>query len=146
MDDATSKLGDEAATRALVDLARRLPAADGPGSDALAEALRDGPGIGPGPSATPGELARRALRVLAEIDPGREALAERARGPSLEFFEPATTLAVAAAALVVLQTRVGFRRDPDGRFQLDIEKAAMGDDALTALVEALRRWFSAGLP
>ncbi len=44
-----------------------------------------------------------------------------------------------SAALVALQTRVRFRRNPDGTWSLDIEKKAASDGLLKSVADLARK-------
>jgi hypothetical protein len=105
---------------------------------ALAEALAVAP---PEEPATEGDIARLALRLLAEDPSERAALVALAAAPPPERFDPATTLAVAAAALVVLQTHVRFARDKAGRWTLTVEKKPTTEALLKPLVQKLLTLF-----
>jgi hypothetical protein len=98
-------------------------------------------GDAPPNATTEGELARAALTVLAE-DP---AFAEPIKimtsqaGTSTgnqRYFEP-STVALTTAVLLVLQTRVRFKRDKDGKWSLDIDKKSGSDSAIKLLVQRL---------
>jgi hypothetical protein len=102
---------------------------------ALAEGLAVTPPEEPAPE---GDVARLALRLLAEEDPStREAIVALASAPPAQRFDPATTLAVTAAALLVLQTHVRFARNAAGKWTLTVEKKPTSDSLLKPLVQAL---------
>ena len=52
------------------------------------------------------------------------------------YFEPSTIL-LTTAALLVLQTRVKFKRDHTGKWSFEIEKRVASDGAVKLLVERL---------
>ena len=89
-----------------------------------------------GPPARAGDLARAALLVLAEDPRHGDAVRTLVSGPEARSFVLGE-IAVVTAALVVLQTRVKFSRDKDGKFTLLVEKAAASDGLLKALAEKL---------
>ena len=86
-----------------------------------------------------GDLARQALLLVAEDPATREAISTMAeRVPETrERFDFGTTVALAAAVLVALQTHVHFERDKNGRWPIQVEKRATKDTLLKPLVEKL---------
>src|SRR5262249_53331831 len=91
--------------------------------------------------ATEGDLARAALAVLSEdpqyaepiqIMSGANALSD----PKHFAIDPAS-IAVTAAALLALQTRIKWKRDAEGKWTFEIEKKASGDGTVKLLVERL---------
>jgi hypothetical protein len=102
---------------------------------ALAAAFGDAPAAG----SSEGDLARAALALLAE-DPAYAGPIEiMARQPATgadRYIEP-TTIALTTAALLVLQTRIKFRRDHTGKWSFEIEKKAASDGAVKLVVQHL---------
>ena len=98
------------------------------------------------PSVTPtseGDLARAALGVLAQDPAFAEPIQRMARQAAAgvptsgqRYFEP-TTIALTTAVLLVLQTRVKFKRDHTGKWSIEIEKKTAGDGAIEVLVQRL---------
>lgn len=106
------------------------------------EALAGTFGVAVGTEASEGDLARAALDLLAE-DPefsGRIHALVRSAAMSpashRHHLDPGT-VALTAAALLVLQTRVKFKRTPAGKWSLEIEKKASSEGALKRLAERL---------
>jgi hypothetical protein len=100
--------------------------------------LQDEFSIAPGPEhPSKGDLARQTLIVLAEDPESREAIIRLSKGTPPQRFEPVTTVALIAAALIALQTHVRFERDADGQLKLLIEKKATKDTLLKPLVQKL---------
>jgi len=93
---------------------------------------------------TEGDLARDTFVVLAEDPQHRDTVRSLIRGPKPERFTPMGTVAVVAAALVVLQTRVKFDRDKEGRWSLRIEKHAASDSLLKSFVSKLVSFLDGG--
>lgn len=91
--------------------------------------------------ANEGELALAALDLLRQ-DP---ALAEPIQLMSSQAGEPASrqryleplTIGLATAALLVLQTRVKFKRDHTGKWSLELNKSSSSDSTLKLLVQRL---------
>ena len=94
-----------------------------------------------GPATTPvsdGELARQALLVLAEDPDTRNAIETMAVQPqNLQKFDFGASIALTAAVLIVLQTRVKFERGRDGKYSLLVEKKPTSDALLKGLVQKL---------
>jgi hypothetical protein len=87
------------------------------------------------------ELARSALSVLEENPEFREpiqAMLKQSKHSSenQRYVEPAS-IALATAAVLVLQTRVKFKVGSDGKWSIEIEKTAGSDGALKLLVQRL---------
>lgn len=92
-------------------------------------------------SATEGELAVAALGVLAEnpefAEPIRVMAGQAASDAwQRRYMEPAT-IAVTTAALLALQTRIGFKIDHTGKWSLILDKKAASDSVLKLLVQRL---------
>jgi hypothetical protein len=114
--------------------ARLRPAAPDP---ALTPELRAALGSAIGAAAAPvseADLARAALDVLAEdpefAEPIRIMSREEA-APAQRFIDPGT-IAIATAAILVLQTRFKGKWN-----HIEIEKKALGDAALKLLIQRL---------
>ena len=94
-----------------------------------------------GPATTPvsdGELARQALLVLAEDpDTGNAIETMAAKPQSLQKFDFGASIALTAAVLIVLQTRVKFERGANGKWSLQVEKKPTSDALLKGLVQKL---------
>ena len=97
-------------------------------------------GHAPQNATTEGELARAALNVLAEdpafSEPIQLMTRQAAASTGQRYFEPAT-VALTTAVLLVLQTRVHFNRDKDGKWFLDIDKPSASDSTVKLLVQRL---------
>jgi hypothetical protein len=104
---------------------------------ALAEALDVAP---PEQPVSEGDVARCALRLLAEDPSAREAIVALAAAPPPERYDVTTTL-TAAAVLLVLQTHVRFARDKAGRWTLTVEKKPTTETLLKPLVQKLLALF-----
>jgi hypothetical protein len=88
-----------------------------------------------------GELARDAVRLLADDPDYREAVTFLSGVPPEAFAVPGMgTIALTVAALVVLQTYILFERDPDGKIHIKIEKQPAGEGLLKSLVGAILRF------
>jgi hypothetical protein len=105
---------------------------------ALAEALDIAP---PHEPASEGDVARLALRLLAEDPVQRQTILTLASEPPRERFDFTATLAVAAAVLLVLQTHLRFARDKDGKWTLTVEKEPTTETLLKPLVQKLLSLF-----
>lgn len=84
-----------------------------------------------------GELARQALLVLAE-DPEAAIAIERmasTTGDIAQVFD--FGIGVAVAVLIVLQTHVKFKREPSGKWSLELEKKPTSDNLVKGLVQKL---------
>jgi hypothetical protein len=95
----------------------------------------------PAPSAiSEGDLARAALDLLAQDPAFAEPIRTMASQPpavSQRYLDPASTIALTTAALLVLQTRVTFKRDHTGRWSFEADKKALSDGAVKLLVQHL---------
>jgi hypothetical protein len=91
-------------------------------------------------AASEGDLARAALDFLAR-DPAFagpiDVMASQSPAASQRYFEPVSTIVLTTAALLVLQTRVKFKRDHTGQWPFEIDKKALSNGALKLLVEHL---------
>jgi hypothetical protein len=113
------------------------------GSPDLREALA---AVFGSPSLTPsseGDLARAAIDLLAQDPAFAEPIQMMARQAAAgaptsgqRYFDPAT-IALTTAALLVLQTRIKFKRDHTGKWSIEIEKKAASDGSVKLLVERL---------
>ena len=75
-----------------------------------------------------GDLARAALDLLAQDPAFAEPIRIMARQPpaaSQRYFEPVSTIVLTTAALLVLQTRVKFKRDHTGKWSFEADKKAL---------------------
>src|SRR5215218_6484797 len=119
LDDATARRLLATVAQALHRRGRATPLEPTPDlGRALAEALDVAP---PQEPASEGDVARLALRLLAEDPVLRPTILALAAGPPPERYDVTTTLMV-AAVLLVLQTYVRFARGKDGRWMLTVEK------------------------
>ncbi len=88
--------------------------------------------------ATPSEVARLTLAVLAEEEAQREAIEMMAGQPEAErFFDPGaliTTASVVTACLLLLQTHFKIERDKDGKWTFRLEKLPTSDSLLKELM------------
>jgi hypothetical protein len=104
---------------------------------ALAAAFDDAPHT----PCSEGDLARAALDLLSQ-DPGyAEAIQVMAGqgstpGSPERYFDP-TGIALTTAALLVLQTRVKFKRDNTGKWSVEVDKKAGGDSVIRQLAGRL---------
>lgn len=151
MGERIESLDDKASCRVLAAVAR-AQASRGTVETAWTQAIADAV-AGTFSAATPagpppgdGDLARAALLVLAEDPRHAETIRTLASGHEAKSFVFGETVAVLTAALVVLQTRVRFSRDKDGKFTLVVEKAAASDGLLKALAEKLLSFASGHTP
>ncbi|WP_433971412.1 hypothetical protein [Tunturiibacter lichenicola] len=105
---------------------------------ALAEAFNERPAA----SVSAGDVARAALDVLTE----EPAFAEPVRmmtentmagGPGAQRYLEPSSIALATAALLVLQLRVKFKRDHTGKWLFEMDKKASGDGPVRLLVQRL---------
>ena len=88
-------------------------------------------------TASDGELARAALRLVAsdaEHRAGMQALLDHPQG---EKFVVAESALVVSAVLVALQTHVRFERDKQGKWTIKIEKEPTDPSLLKDLVKKL---------
>ena len=146
MEQRIRQLDDETAVRVLGVFAQAR--ADGPDRQTalttpLRSCLREQFGETPA-EVSAGDLAREALAILAmdaQDAAGIDALI--ARPPPVRF-DGGATLALGAAVLIALQTRVRFERKPDGRYAVLIEKPSATSALLTPLVQKLLAWVPDG--
>lgn len=104
----------------------------------LAEAMEVTP---TGEPETEGEVARLALRLLAE-DPGtREAIVALATSEPPQKLGATATIAVTTAVLMVLQTDFRFTRGKDGKWSFAIHKKPTTEALLKPLVQKLLSLF-----
>jgi hypothetical protein len=95
----------------------------------------------PAPAASSeGDLARAALDLLAQdlafAEPIR-IMASQPPTPSQRYLDPVSAMALTTAALLVLQTRVKFKRDHTGKWSFEADKKALSDGAVKLLVQHL---------
>ncbi|MHB9107037.1 MAG: tetratricopeptide repeat protein [Armatimonadota bacterium] len=98
--------------------------------------------------ATPGEVARLALQLLAEDPEMREIIIVLARSPQLEQFaigEAIILTAVVTAAIKILSTHVRYEVDKDGNRTLLIDAKSSSEGLIKALVEKLLALKSLGV-
>jgi hypothetical protein len=95
----------------------------------------------PAPTApSEGDLARAALDMLAQDPAFAEPIRLMASQPpaaSQRYLDPASAIALTTAALMVLQTRVKFKRDSSGKWSFEVDKKASSDGALKLVVQHL---------
>ena len=87
-----------------------------------------------------GDLARTALDLLAQDPAFAEPIRLMASQPpaaSQRYLDPASAIALTTAALMVLQTRVKFKRDSSGKWSFEVDKKASSDGALKLVVQHL---------
>ena len=87
-----------------------------------------------------GDLARAALDLLAQDPAFADPIRIMARQPpaaSQRYFDPVSATTLTTAALLVLQTRVKFKRDHTGQWSFEADKKALSDGALKLLVQHL---------
>ncbi len=97
-----------------------------------------------GGAVSEGDLARAALRLYAEDPEHHAALTAMLDHPAPQQFDLGATLALTAAALVILQTHVRFYRDKAGKWTLKVEKKPTSDALLKPLVQKLLGYVSGG--
>jgi hypothetical protein len=110
---------------------------------ALREAFPDAAGADAGGAGavSEGELARQAVRLLADDPDYREAVSFLSGIPPEAYALPGMgTIALTVAALVVLQSYILFERDPDGKIHIKIERQPAGEGLLRSLVGAILRF------
>ena len=110
-------------------------------AEALAQEIGTPPGAGP---ATPGELARATLLLLAS-DPDRQPEVQAlVKHPPAESFgiEPISATLLTTAALVALQTYVKIEYDGKKGLRVKIEKPAMDKTLLGKVAGLLKGFFS----
>jgi hypothetical protein len=144
MPDLIQSLDDKTAKQILSRIAGSQPAPDGvriAWSPDIEKALADEFEIGETSEGaariSEGELARQALLVLAgdpeaAIAIERMALTRPEGGQTFDF-----GIGVAVAVLIVLQTHVKFKREPSGKWSLELEKKPTSDTLLKGLVQKL---------
>jgi hypothetical protein len=76
-----------------------------------------------------GDLARTALDLLAQDPAFAEPIRVMSRQPA--------AIALTTAALLVLQTRIKFKRDHTGQWSIEADKKALSDGTLKLLVQHL---------
>jgi hypothetical protein len=84
-----------------------------------------------------GELARSALRVLADDPERREELQALLDHPAPGKFAVIETALLVSAVLIALQTHVSYERHSDGRWSVKIEKKPTSTALLKDLVKKL---------
>jgi hypothetical protein len=97
------------------------------------------------PSGTPaseGDVARAGLELLKEepefAGPIDVMTRQAARAPgSAQKYPDPVTIALMTAALLVLQTRVKFKRNQTGEWSLEIEKKSSSDSILKLFADKL---------
>lgn len=86
------------------------------------------------------DLARAALDVLAQdpayAEPIQVMASQGASGRPKRYLDP-TGIALTAAALLVLQTRIKFKRDHTGKWSIEVDKKSASDSAVKLLVQRL---------
>ncbi len=128
MTDTIRNLDDVAAQHILRAIAKsraRTSGEDIPWSSSLRQALAGKFRVQPGAdSVSEGELARQALLALAEDPETRQAIETMAAAgeQSPQKFDFGATIGITAAVLFVLQTRIKFDRQSDGKWSLQLEK------------------------
>jgi hypothetical protein len=107
---------------------------------ALAQEVGDVPEA---PSATPGELARATLLLLAEDASRQEELRDLLSNPPAGKFgaDPVTLTLLGTAALVVLQTHLKIDYDPKKGFRIKVEKRPLDKSLLGQVIGVLKRLF-----
>lgn len=94
-----------------------------------------------GRPANAGELARTALRYLAD-DPQRAAVIAKAVGiPADNSRFDLVSLGVGALIIIALKTEVKLTRSEEGRWSLLVHKQPMGDSALGSLIGKLLAYY-----
>ena len=149
MDEIIDSLSDDRARRILETIAQARVRRGGQAirlDRDLARALTDEFAVAPGgASASEGDVAREALRVLADEPGTAEAIvtmAEHMPETRGTFVEPGT-IALATAAIIALRThvRIEFK---DGKWSFLWENEAAKDSLVRPLVEKLVGLFSSG--
>lgn len=136
-EQAVSILSSVVKGRRLVDAAPSLDAAEVQNALARHFGVLD-EAVVPAPS----DLARQALRVLAEDPDTQTAIEALAQSTAPESFVVLETLGVAAVVtlcLSVLATRVRYEKDKDGKVGFLIEKKALSDATLKKFIEMIQR-------
>jgi hypothetical protein len=91
-------------------------------------------------AATEGDLARAALDLLAQDPAFAEPIRIMSSQPAAareRYLDPASAIVLTTSALLVLQTRVKFKRDHTGKWSFEADKKALSDGALKLLVQHL---------
>ncbi len=140
--DRIASLDDQTAIGILTTIARSLMRSENyetAGTPEMADALKSVFSVSdPSENASEGDTARAALQLLATDPQYAQRISVMANGPdSKQFAIDAGSVAVAAAAIVLLQTHVRFERDKKGKVSVLIEKKSASDSLLKALVEKL---------
>lgn len=86
---------------------------------------------------TEGELARAALRLLADDPAHRPVLTALVKGPPPQRYGVVETAAVVGVVLFVLGSHVVVERDPEGRWRFKFEKKPTDPRLLKTLMEKL---------
>ena len=108
---------------------------------ALVEGLAATADTVPDAAASAEDVARASLLLLADdptMAPALDGLIDNP--PAEDFLEPGT-VALGAAALVVLQSHIKIERDKTGKWSFTFEKKAMSDALLKHLISKLGGWF-----
>ncbi len=139
MEDLIRNLDDAIAIRILKTIARqrlRAGAEEIEYSGQLGQALRGKFGLpGAPPRASEGDVAREALVVLAAADPPTgQAIATMVKNPPPISFDAGLTIAIATAAIIVLQTEFSIERDKDGRWSLSFKKKPTSEKLVEKLL------------
>jgi hypothetical protein len=89
-----------------------------------------------------GKLAHQALLLLAQDVEVSKAISIMAANlpESPEQFDAGFSVGLISAVLMVLQTRVHFERDKQGRRSITVEKKATSDGILKGLVQKLIKY------
>lgn len=136
--DRLQSLDDASACRVLTTFARaQSPQPETQLTPALAQALRE---FAPEPAAGPvteGDIARTALRLLADDPSHQPILTALINGPAPQKMAVLETAGVIVAVLIALQTHVKFERDKDGRTSFKIEKKPTDASLLKTLIQGL---------
>jgi len=136
--DRLQSLDDATARRVLTTFARaQSPQPETQLTPALAQALREfapEPAVGP---VTEGDIARTALRLLADDPHHQPILTALINGPAPQKMAVLETAGVIVAVLIALQTHLKFERDKDGRYSFKIEKKPTDTGLLKTLIQGL---------
>ena len=141
LDDRIAALGGAEAVALLQRFSRAQPKVDVPFAlDAsvakqMCEELRLSPETGK--SASDGELARAALRLVASDPEHRTGIEALLKHPQTESFAVIETALVVSAVLVVLQSHVAFERDKQGQWTVKFEKKPTDPGLLADLLKKL---------
>ncbi len=144
MDRMIDELSDGDAVRVLNTIAQmrlRSGAAAVDWTDQSREALQEASDMTPDDAtAGEGELAREALRVLAQDEELRPGLEGLIAGSQPAKFGVGATVATVTAVLVVLQSYVEVKRDKDGNWSFHFKKEPTEDSIIAPLVKKLLSW------